>query len=101
MWNMRRRNSEAEVLAQKIDNLNTCPSGALAYRLEAGGETVGLDFSHEAVVVRDGRLRITGGVLLERFGGLPLETRDRVNLCRREPSSIKPLGDGTHKEMGY
>lgn len=80
--------------------MHTCPSEALAYPLELEGEIVGLDFSHEVVVVRDGRLRVTGGVLLERFGGLPLQTRDRVNLCRCEPSLIEPLGDGTPKEMG-
>jgi hypothetical protein len=98
---MRRHSGDPEVLAQIIDKLDNCPSGALAYALENGGEMIEPDLPKEVVVIPDGPLWVTGGVPVERSDGKPLETRNRVTLCRCGASSIKPLCDGTHKEIGF
>ena len=101
IWNMRRHSNDPEVLAQIIDKLDNCPSGALAYALEAGGDIIEPELAKEVVVIPDGPLWVTGGVPVERADGQPLETRNRVTLCRCGSSSIKPLCDGTHKEIGF
>ena len=82
IWNMRRHSNDPEVLAKIIDKLDNCPSGALAYALESGGEIIEPELAKEVVVIPDGPLWVTGGVPVERFDGQPLETRNRVTLCR-------------------
>ena len=101
IWKMRRESQDAQVLAQIIDKIDNCPSGALAYALEADGEMVEPDIPQEIVVIPDGPLWVSGGIPVERSDGLPLETRNRVTLCRCGASAIKPLCDGTHKEIGF
>ena len=101
IWKMRRESQDAQVLAQIIDKIDNCPSGALAYALEADGEMVEPDLPQEIVVIPDGPLWVSGGIPVERSDGLPLETRNRVTLCRCGASAIKPLCDGTHKEIGF
>jgi hypothetical protein len=49
---MRRQSSDPEVLAQIIDKLDNCPSGALAYALENGNEIIEPDLAKEVVVIR-------------------------------------------------
>ena len=49
---MRRQSSDSEVLAQIIDKLDNCPSGALAYALENGDEIIEPDLAKEVVVIR-------------------------------------------------
>lgn len=98
---MRRDSNDPDVLAQVIDKLDNCPSGALAYALEAGGEIIEPELAKEVVVIPDGPLWVTGGVPVDRSDGLPIETRNRVTLCRCGASAIKPLCDGTHKEIGF
>jgi len=101
IWSMRRHSTDPEVLAKIIDKLDNCPSGALAYALESGGEIIEPELAEEVVVIPDGPLWVTGGVRVERSDGQPLEIRNRVTLCRCGASSIKPLCDGTHKEIGF
>ena len=99
VWKMRRESQDTQVLAQIIDKIDNCPSGALAYALEADAEMVEPDLPQEIVVIPDGPLWVSGGIPVERSDGLPLETRNRVTLCRCGASAIKPLCDGTHKEI--
>jgi hypothetical protein len=44
-----------------IDN---CPSGALAYSLEEGGEIIEPELAKEIVVIPDGPLWVSGGIRL-------------------------------------
>ncbi|RUA24206.1 MAG: hypothetical protein DSY79_01150 [Chloroflexi bacterium] len=44
---------------------------------------------------------MTGGIPVQRSDGPPLETRNRVTLCRCGASSKTPLCDGTHKDIGF
>ena len=46
------KGSDPEVLAQIIDKLDNCPSGALAYALENGDEIIEPDLAKEVVVIR-------------------------------------------------
>jgi CDGSH-type Zn-finger protein len=48
-----------------------------------------------------GALWVTGGVPVRRADGRPLETRDRMTLCRCGHSAGKPLCDGTHRKIGF
>jgi len=101
IWSMRCNSTALEVLAQIIDKLNNCPFGAPAYALESGGEIIEPELAEEVVVIPGGPLWVTGGVRMERSDGRPLEIRNRVTLCRCGASAIKPLCDGTHKEIGF
>ena len=101
VWKMRHQSEDATVLAQIIDKIDNCPSGALAYALEEDGEMIEPGLPKEIVVIPDGPLWVSGGIPVERSDGQPLETRNRVTLCRCGASAIKPLCDGTHKEIGF
>ena len=101
IWKMRAESNDSEVLAEIIAMIERCPSGTLAYTLEPGGEIMEPDLPKEVVVIPDGPLWITGGIPVERSDGQPLETRNRVTLCRCGASAKKPLCDGTHKEIGF
>jgi nucleotide-binding universal stress UspA family protein/CDGSH-type Zn-finger protein/nitrite reductase/ring-hydroxylating ferredoxin subunit len=76
-----------------------CPSGALVY--EIGGEIVEPDIPRAVSPVEDGPLWVTGNVSIVRSDGTPLETRNRVTLCRCGESKNKPMCDGTHADVGF
>ena len=101
VWKMRRESQDAKVLDQIIGMIDRCPSGALAYTLEPDGQMIEPDLPKEVTVIPDGPLWVSGGIPVERSDGQPIETRNRVTLCRCGASAIKPLCDGTHKEIGF
>jgi len=101
VWEMRKDSGDPEVLAQIIKMIDNYPSGALAYSLEEGGEIVEPELAKEIVVIPDGPLWVSGGIPVTRRDGKPMETRNRVTLCRCGASAMKPLCDGTHKELGF
>jgi len=53
------------------------------------------------MVIPDGPLWVSGGIPVTRRDEKPIETRNRVTLCRWGASAVKPLCDGTHKELGF
>ncbi|RUA28516.1 MAG: iron-binding protein, partial [Chloroflexi bacterium] len=59
------------------------------------------DLPKEVGVIPNGPIWITGGIPVQRSDGPPLETRNRVTLCRCGASSKAPLCDGTHKDIGF
>jgi CDGSH-type Zn-finger protein/ferredoxin len=101
IWEMIKETEDAQVRAQIIAIVEKCPSGALSYAFDTEGDTVELDLPKEVIVVPDGPLWITGGIPVERSDWQPLETRNRVTLCRCGASAKKPLCDGTHKNIGF
>ena len=101
VWKMISESQDPQVRAQIITMIDNCPSGALAYSLEPDGEIIEPDLPKQVVVIPDGPLWITGGIPVERRDGKPLETRNRVTLCRCGASAMKPLCDGTHKDIGF
>ena len=101
IWKMIKETEDTQVRAQIIAMVEKCPSGALSYAFDTEGETVEPDMPREVIVVPDGPLWITGGIPVERSDWQPLETRNRVTLCRCGASAKKPLCDGTHKDIGF
>ncbi len=101
IWNMVAETADTQVRAQIMAMVDRCPSGALSFALDAEGDNVEPDLPREIAVIPDGPLWVSGGIPVERRDGQPLETRNRVTLCRCGASSNKPLCDGSHKEVGF
>ncbi len=88
-----------------IAMVERCPSGALTYHIEADAPDIEPDLPLQIADSTEitsegpiaGPLWVTGGILIERSDGQPMETRNRVTLCNCGASSIKPLCDGTHR----
>jgi len=99
VWKMTGSTDDSAVRGEVMSMIERCPSGALSYEVE--GEAVEPDLPAQVSVIADGPLWVTGCVPVERSDGQALETRNRVTLCRCGGSSIKPLCDGTHKEIGF
>jgi CDGSH-type Zn-finger protein/uncharacterized Fe-S cluster protein YjdI len=84
-----------------------CPSGALTYRIEALGKDIEPDLPRQVAVTTEvtsdgpirGPLWVTGDIPIERSDGQPFETRNRITLCNCGKSSLKPLCDGTHRDL--
>lgn len=99
---------DTQVRAQVIAMIERCPSGSYTYALEEGNEDVEPDLPQQIAVVTEvtwagpiaGPLWVTGCIPIERADGQPLETRNRVTLCRCGLSGKKPLCDGTHRGVG-
>ena len=87
--------------AQMMAMIEHCPSGALTFRLSAEEADVEPELPVAVGVVDDGPLLVTGGVPVARADGRPLETRNRVTLCRCGGSAVKPLCDGTHAAIDF
>ncbi len=93
------------VRSQVIGMVEHCPSGSLTYALEPEGPDIEPDLPQQVAVTTevtsegpiDGPLWVTGNIPIERADGQPLETRNRVTLCRCGLSKTKPLCDGTHR----
>jgi CDGSH-type Zn-finger protein len=81
--------------------IERCPSGALTYRTALDGDDIEPELAASVAVVEDGPLHVTGGVAVHRSDGAPFESRNRMVLCRCGHSSIKPLCDGSHTEVGF
>jgi CDGSH-type Zn-finger protein len=101
IWKMLKDPDDSVVRGQIMAMVEKCPSGTLTFALEADGEVVEPDLPKEIAVIPDGPLWVSGGIPVERRDGQPLETRNRMTLCRCGASSNKPFCDGTHKEIGF
>ncbi len=103
VWKLVGGNQTADsiVRAEVMAMVERCPSGALTYRLPGDDSDIEPELPAAVGVVDDGPLAVTGGVRVERSDGEPLETRNRVTLCRCGQSARKPLCDGTHKAAGF
>ncbi|MET7335755.1 ferritin-like domain-containing protein [Nonomuraea sp. NPDC005650] len=97
---------DSDVRADIMGRIDHCPSGSYSYALERGGESIEADLPQAVSVLEEedglaGALWVTGKVPVLRSDGLPLETRNRMTLCRCGHSGNKPLCDGTHREIGF
>ncbi len=99
VWKMTADTDDTVVRAQVMAMVENCPSGALTFAVD--GEIIEPDLPEEVAVVSDGPLWVSGGVPIQRSDGETMETRQRVTLCRCGASSIKPLCDGSHAEIGF
>ncbi len=101
IWDMVEESSDPEVRAKIIEMVQNCPSGTLTFAPDEESEVVEQELTSEIAVVPDGPLWIRGGIPVERRDGKPVETRNRVTLCRCGASENKPFCDGTHKQVGF
>jgi CDGSH-type Zn-finger protein len=96
---------DTHIRSQVIAMVERCPSGSYTYRIDPVVEDIEPDLPKAIAVTAEGELAgalwVTGGIHIERADGQPLETRNRVTLCRCGMSSKKPLCDGTHRERGF
>lgn len=99
VWKMTADTDDTVVRAQVMAMVENCPSGALTYAVD--GDINEPDLPREVAVVLDGPLWVSGGIPVQRSDGETIETRQRVTLCRCGASSIKPLCDGSHAEVGF
>ena len=98
---------DTQVRAQVMAMIERCPSGSYTYALEGDEDDIEPDLRQQIAVTTEitsegpiaGPLWVTGNIRIERADGQPLETRNRVTLCCCGQSKIKPLCDGTHREM--
>ncbi len=90
---------DMNVRAQVVAMIEHCPSGALVY--EVAGEVIEPDLPRAVSPIEDGPLAVTGNVRIVGSDGIPLETRNRVTLCRCGQSANKPMCDGTHAGIGF
>ncbi|MEU8195039.1 ferritin-like domain-containing protein [Microbispora amethystogenes] len=98
--------ADSDVRSDIMGRIDHCPSGSYSYALERGGETIEADLPRAISVLEEedglaSALWVTGGIPVTRSDGRPLETRNRMTLCRCGHSGNKPLCDGTHREIGF
>jgi len=103
VWKMAKADATTDTIArmQVMAMIERCPSGALTYRLDPDGADVEPPLRAEAVIVEDGPIAVTGGVIVELPDGSTLEARNRQTLCRCGGSAQKPLCDGSHKKLDF
>jgi len=101
IWKMLKDTDDSIVRGQIMAMVEKCPSGTLSFALDADSEVIEPDLPIEIAIIPDGPLWISGGIPVERRDGQPLETRNRMTLCRCGASSNKPFCDGSHKNVGF
>lgn len=101
VWQMTQDSTDPDVRAQIMKMIDQCPSGALAYALAPGSDTVEIDLPKEIALTPDGALWASGGIPVERADGQPCEVRNRITLCRCGASENKPFCDGAHENSGF
>lgn len=97
---------DSDVRSNIMGRIEHCPSGSYSYALRRGDESIEPDLPQAISVLEEedglaGSLWVTGGVPVRRADGRPLETRNRMTLCRCGHSAGKPLCDGTHREIDF
>ncbi|MDH3755366.1 MAG: CDGSH iron-sulfur domain-containing protein [Acidimicrobiia bacterium] len=99
VWKMAGGTADTQVRAQAMAMIERCPSGALSYAVAE--QDIEPDLPAEISVTTDGPLWVSGNIPVERADGQPMQSRNRVTLCRCGRSATKPLCDGSHKEAGF
>ena len=88
----------AETLAEVI---RRCPSGALHYEREDGGEAEEPEAENTVTVTAGGPLALRGRIEIAWPDDSLLIVETRATLCRCGASRNKPYCDGSHREAGF
>ena len=104
---MMAQTEEPKIRAEIIAMIERCPSGSYSYAMSKNETDIEPDLPEQIAVtteiMTEGAVRsalwVTGNIPIERADGKPFETRNRVSLCTCGESKIKPLCDGTHREI--
>lgn len=99
VWKMTPKTDDTVVRGQVMAMIERCPSGALTY--EVDGQVIEPDLPIEIAIMPDGPLWVTGGIPVTRSDGEPMQTRNRMTLCRCGHSANKPLCDGSHSDHDF
>jgi len=99
IWKQLEHTDDSRVRFDVIQRVERCPSGRLSYDVGAG--PVEPDLPRAIAVTRDGPYWVTGAITVTMSDGRTIETRNRVELCRCGQSSIKPLCDGSHRDIKF
>lgn len=107
--NLAKETDEPIVRAQVMAMIERCPSGSYTYALSEYQPDIEPDLPVQVAVTTEmtsegpiaGPLWVTGYIPVERSDGEPMETRNRVTLCRCGQSRNKPLCDGTHRAIHF
>lgn len=87
-------------VAQIIDVIEQCPSGALSYQL-GSRRYQDLETAPSISLQQNGPLKIQGAILLKDDKGNQPECREHYTLCRCGGSKNKPFCDGAHQDNGF
>lgn len=98
--------ADSDVRSNVMGRIDHCPSGSYSYALHRGGKSIEPDLPEAISVLEEenglaSALWVTGDVPVVRANGQPLQTRNRLTLCRCGHSSNKPLCDGTHRKIDF
>ncbi|MGI9050389.1 MAG: CDGSH iron-sulfur domain-containing protein [Rubrobacteraceae bacterium] len=78
-----------------------CPTGALQFTREDGGDEEQVPEENIVIVAKDGPLYIRGDIEMKEHDGSILLQDTRVALCRCGESRNKPFCDNSHKNSGF
>jgi CDGSH-type Zn-finger protein len=97
---------DSDVRGDVMGRIDHCPSGSYSYALSRGGESIEVDLPEAISVLEEendqaSALWVTGRIPVLRADRGPLETRNRMTLCRCGHSANKPLCDGTHRTIRF
>jgi CDGSH-type Zn-finger protein len=101
------RSDDTQIRSLVIAMVERCPSGALTYHFAADEQDIEPDYPRQVADTTEitsdgpiaGPLWVTGYIPIQRADGKPFEPRNRVTLCNCGQSGIKPLCDGTHRQV--
>ena len=78
-----------------------CPTGALQFIREEGGDEEPIPEENIVAVAKDGPLYVRGDIEIKEHDGSTLLEDTRVALCRCGESRNKPFCDNSHKNSGF
>ena len=98
-------NPEDHKIAIKM--VEDCPSSSLTYSLDRDGEDIEKPYPMQIALTREGVANVLvngpywvmGYVPIQRSDQVPFEPRNRITLCACGHSRLKPLCDGTHRNI--
>jgi len=91
---------DGATVAQVIETIKKCPSGALSYALN-GVEALAESSEPTVTVTQDGPYAVTGGVELVGVAFGDGASKEHYTLCRCGQSKNKPFCDGSHWDAGF
>jgi CDGSH-type Zn-finger protein/uncharacterized Fe-S cluster protein YjdI len=88
--------------AEKVmTTIQACPSGALHYTRNDGGESEPIPEHNTIHLAHNGPLHVRGDITILNSAGEVILNDTRVTLCRCGASSNKPFCDNSHRAIGF
>lgn len=96
-------NAEGASTEQIVNQINKCPSGALSYEMNSGGDRQSELLSGDIIVepTPDGPLMVYGNLTVKGIDGTISRKNNATAFCRCGNSGNKPFCDGSHKKVGF